>query len=363
MSPRFPNLLGGLVVAALVSWGAALFLRAPEAQGGSGGPAQAGPLRTGLVYQELFLEHDTGKTHPEQPARLTAILRRLKETGMLPTLTLLEPSPAPLQWVETIHRREYLREVQRGCEFGQRFLHSPDTPVSARSYEVALLAAGGVLTAIDAVLAGRVRNAFCAIRPPGHHALPDRAMGFCLFNNVAIGARYVQQAHGLQRVLIVDWDVHHGNGTQAVFEDDPTVLYFSVHQHPFYPGTGNEDEQGFGQGGGYTVNVPLPAGCGDQEYLAALREVLRPKALAFHPDFVLVSAGFDAHEDDPLGGMRVTAQGFAQMTAVVREIAEESCRGRLVSVLEGGYDLEGLAVSVAAHISALQQPPKKPNRE
>jgi acetoin utilization deacetylase AcuC-like enzyme len=312
--------------------------------------------RTGLVYHESYLQHDTGGWHPERAARLVAILTRLKESGTLSGLALLEPSPAPVEWLTTIHTPEYVREVEESCKLGNGPLHSRDTPISSRSYEVARLAAGGVLTAIDAVMTGKVRNAFCAIRPPGHHALANRAMGFCLFNNVAIGARYVQRKHGLKKVLIVDWDVHHGNGTQAAFYEDPTVLYFSTHHSPFYPGTGSADERGTGEGAGYTVNVPLPAGAGDAEYLRAFREVLKPKALAFHPDFVLVSAGFDAHEADPLGGMKVTTAGFAEMTTLVREIAEECCAGRLVSVLEGGYDLDALADSVSAHLAVLQGP-------
>jgi len=312
--------------------------------------------QTGLVYDALYLQHDTGGWHPERAARLTAILARLKESGALPGLTVLEPAPASTEWLTTIHTPEYVREVEQACERGDGVLHSRDTPLSARSFEVACLAAGGVLTAVDAVLAGEVRSAFCAVRPPGHHALANRSMGFCLFNNVAVGARYAQRKHGLKKVLIVDWDVHHGNGTQAAFDEDPTVLYFSTHQHPCYPGTGSAEERGTGEGTGYTVNVPLPAGAGDAEYLRVFREVLKPQALAFHPDFVFVSAGFDAHEADPLGGMKVTTNGFAELTAVVREIAEECCAGRLVSVLEGGYDLDALADSVAAHLSVLQRP-------
>ncbi|HEX29514.1 TPA: histone deacetylase, partial [Candidatus Poribacteria bacterium] len=199
------------------------------------------------------------------------------------------------------------------------------------------------------------KNVFCAIRPPGHHALKSRAMGFCLFNNVAIGARYIQRKYGLSKVLIVDWDVHHGNGTQAIFYDDPTALYFSTHQYPFYPGTGSREERGIGKGEGYTVNVPLPAGSGDEEYVRIFEEILRPKAIQFDPDFILISAGFDPYEDDPIGGMRVTPEGFAELTKIVKEIAEECCEGRLVSVLEGGYNLEGLAESVEAHILALMR--------
>ena len=215
------------------------------------------------------------------------------------------------------------------------------------------MAAGGVLAAVDAVMNKQVTNAFCAVRPPGHHAMENRAMGFCIFNNVAIGTKYVQKKYGLSNVLIVDWDVHHGNGTQAAFYDDPTVLYFSVHQYPFYPGSGSEAEKGEGKGLNYTINVPLPAGSGDDVYVKAFEEKLRPAALAFGPDFVFISAGFDAHENDLLGGMKVTADGFAELTRIVKAIAQRCCNGRIVSVLEGGYHLGGLAASVEAHIRVL----------
>ncbi|MHC4518875.1 MAG: histone deacetylase family protein, partial [Planctomycetota bacterium] len=214
---------------------------------------------------------------------------------------------------------------------------------------------GGVLAAIDAVVQGDVTNAFCAVRPPGHHALEDRAMGFCIFNNVAIGTRYVQQKHDLAKVLIVDWDVHHGNGTQAAFYDDPNVLYFSTHQWPFYPGTGSPLQTGEGAGRDLTINIPLPAGSGDTEYAQAFEEHLRPAALAFRPDFVFISAGFDAQVNDRLGGMKVTPGGFARLTHIVKEIAAKCCRSRLVSVLEGGYGVEALAASAEAHVRALME--------
>lgn len=311
------------------------------------------PRRTGFVYHEDYLLHETGRSHPESPDRLRAIVGRLKGADLLSELELIEPSPAPVELIALIHDPDYIEEVRVGCQRGARYMHSPDTPVCPRSYEVARLAVGGVLAAIDAVMNGRVQNAFCTIRPPGHHAVRDRAMGFCLFNNVAIGARYLQREHGVGRVLIIDWDVHHGNGTQAAFYDDPTVFYFSVHQYPFYPGTGSEAERGAGPGLGYTLNVPLRAGSGDEEYVRVFEEILRPKAEEFDPDFVLISAGFDPHFNDPIGGMRVTPQGFGKLTEIVKGIAEDSCEGKLVSALEGGYDLKGLAESVEAHIRAL----------
>jgi len=316
-------------------------------------PAGRTELDTGFIYHDIYLQHDTRPGHPERPQRLTAIVTRLREKDLLSQL--VTPTPAPLEWLTTVHTLEYVQRVRKSCKEGVKYLDSMDTPISPKSYEVAVMAVGGVLAAIDGVMEGKFRNAFCAIRPPGHHALKDRAMGFCIFNNVAIGARYIQSRYGLSKVLIVDWDVHHGNATQAAFYDDSTVLYFSTHQYPFYPGTGSEEERGTGKGLDTNINVPLPAGYGDKEYKKAFEEILRPKAIEFNPDFVLISAGFDAHKDDPLGGMNVTARGFAEMTEIAKKIAEKCCKGRLVSVLEGGYNLNGLADSVEAHVLALQK--------
>ena len=308
---------------------------------------------TGFVYDAVYLRHITGSGHPERPERLEAIVARLQAAGLLETLTRIKLRPAEEKWLTAVHTPEHIAALRELHAQGERFAGSRDTPVSESSYEVALMAAGGVLAAVDAVMAGEVRNAFCAVRPPGHHATHDKSMGFCLLNNVAIAARYVQKKHKLPKVLIVDWDVHHGNGTQDIFYEDPSVFYFSVHQYPFYPGSGSADERGAGEGKGQTLNVPLPAGSGNAEFQQAFSQKLLPAARQFRPDFVLVSAGFDAHEDDLLGQMRVTTEGFAQLTAIVRQIAEEHCRGRLVSVLEGGYDLDGLATSVEAHVRAL----------
>ena len=311
---------------------------------------------TGFVYSDLYLKHDTGEGHPERSERLTAIVSKLKQDGLFARLIPLQPAAASLDWVTTIHAPEYVERVKRECRAGMGYVDTPDSPASTASYEAALMAAGGVLAAVDAVMEGRVRNAFCAIRPPGHHALKNRAMGFCLFNNVAIAARYIQQKHKLARVLIVDWDVHHGNGTQAAFNEDPTVFYFSVHQSPFYPHTGGADEKGAGKGLGTKLNVPLPAGSGDADYTKAFVEKLEPAAAAFKPDFVLVSAGFDAAEGDSLGRMKVTPEGYTALTRLVRGIAEKYGNGRLVSMLEGGYNLEALAASAAAHIRVLMEP-------
>jgi len=321
----------------------------------TGNAAPADGAKTGFIYHEDMLKHDTGPTHPERKERLTAIVIQLQDTGLLTGLKPVKVTPAPLNWILLVHSPEYVAEVEKSCREGKTFLHSGDTVISADSYAAARLAAGGVLCAIDAVMDGNARNAFCAVRPPGHHASNNKAMGFCIFNNVAIGARYIQERHKLKKVLIVDFDVHHGNGTQAIFNDDPNVFYFSIHRSPFYPGTGGADDKGTGQGYGSKVNVLVSKGGGDKEYIKAFDETFKPLAIAFQPDFILISAGFDAHQDDLLGGMKVTAEGYAAMTRIVREIAEKCCNGRIVSVLEGGYSLTGLADSAEKHISVLRE--------
>ena len=320
----------------------------------SGEAAKAGG-GTGFLYDAIYLKHDTGAGHPERPERLTAIVDRLEQKGVLQHLVRLKPAAASPEWITTVHTPEYVERVKQSCQAGARYVDTPDAPTSRDSYEVALNAVGGVQAAIDAVMDGNVRNAFCAVRPPGHHALKDKSMGFCLFNNVAIAAKYIQKKHKLGKVLIVDWDVHHGNGTQAMFYDDPTVFYFSTHQSPFYPGTGGADERGTGKGLGFTRNVPLAAGGGDAEYKKAFLEELKPAAAAFQPDFVLVSAGFDSAKGDLLGRMKLTPEGFAELTRIVKGIAVQYCQGRLVTILEGGYNLESLAASAEAHVRVLTE--------
>jgi acetoin utilization deacetylase AcuC-like enzyme len=298
--------------------------------------------KTGIVKDERYLEHDMGSYHVENPQRLAYIYRELDDLKGL--FEEIPPRPATREEITTVHDPKYVDRI--AATAGHPAVHlDADTSTSARSYEVALLAAGGFLAAIDAVMDG-LPNAFALVRPPGHHAERDRAMGFCIFNNIAIGAHYAMSKHGLKRVLIIDWDLHHGNGTQHAFYADDRVLYFSTHQYPFYPGTGHYTEVGEGKGKGYTVNIPLSPGCEDADYANLLRHCLRPICLEYEPQLILVSAGFDIYHHDPLGGMAVTEQGFARLTDIIMEMAEAVCEGRMVMTLEGGYNLEGEALSV-----------------
>ena len=308
-------------------------------------------MKAGLVYDPIYLEHDTGD-HVENSRRLVEAISYLKETGIKEKLTCLPPRPALLEELEMIHTPEYISYVNGKAEKGGGWL-DPDTVMSPKSYEAALYAAGGLLVAVEEVMKGEVDNSFALVRPPGHHAIRDRAMGFCIFNNVAIAAKFALSKFSLNRVLIADFDVHHGNGTQDAFYADPRVLYFSTHQYPFYPGTGWMDETGTGEGEGTTVNFPMAAGWGDEEYLRAFNEVLVPVARRFQPQLILVSAGFDAHWADQLAMMRVTITGFAQMAMILRELAAELCRGRLIFTLEGGYNLRVVSSSIKAVFDVL----------
>jgi acetoin utilization deacetylase AcuC-like enzyme len=308
---------------------------------------------TGLVLSPHYGEHDTGTGHPERAARLTALLDELKREGLLQRCTPISPYPANDEALLRCHSPRYLHTVERDVAYGNAWLSTGDTAICEHSEAVARLAAGGVMAAVDAVLTGQVRNAFAPVRPPGHHAEPSRGMGFCIFNNVAVAARHAQANHGLERVLIVDWDVHHGNGTAAIFRSDPSVLLFNTHQWPLYPGTGRASDRGEGAGEGFTINCPLPARSGGEAVLTALRSQLLRAAEAFQPQLVLISAGFDGRIGDPLADFRLSDADYAALTREVIAIAERHCQGRLVSALEGGYALEGLASAAAAHVGAL----------
>jgi acetoin utilization deacetylase AcuC-like enzyme len=306
-------------------------------------------MTTALIADPLFRDHLAGRQHPERPERFDAVLNGLNRAGLLDRMLLLEARTATGDELLLCHTAEYLKTVRRDVESGRRYLSTGDTDITPNSWDVATRAVGGVLNAVDAVLSGSARNAFCAVRPPGHHANAARGMGFCLFNNAAIAARYAQHNHGVGRVLIVDWDVHHGNGTQDIFYRDASVFYFSSHQWPLYPGTGRADETGDGPGEGATMNFPFPAGAGRREILGAVENHLLPAAARFQPDLVLISAGFDSRVGDPLGRFTLTDIDFADLTRAVMGIAG----GRVVSVLEGGYNLAGLASAAAAHVAAL----------
>ena len=312
--------------------------------------------RVGLISHPSYLEHEMGAGHPECPERLRAILAQVQSTGTWKDLVHLEPSPATSDWIETVHDPSYLERLrERSPSSGYASL-DPDTTLCPGSLGAALLAAGGAMFAVDAIMNDQVDHVFCAVRPPGHHAESNRAMGFCFFNNVAIAARYIQKQYGLQRILIVDWDVHHGNGTQHTFYDDPSVLFFSTHQFPHYPGTGNAKETGGPHAIGKTINIPMSSGGGNEAYQAVFEEILIPAADEFSPEFVLISAGFDAHRDDPLAGMQLTEEGFGALTEIVKRIATRHAKGRIVSCLEGGYHLPALAKSVDQHLQCLLKP-------
>ncbi len=306
--------------------------------------------RVGFVTHPLFEAHEMGPGHPESPERLRAIHSRLESTGTLARLVTIASKAAAREWVETVHESTYVEKLEgRSPSSGYASLDA-DTTLCPSSLSAAYLGAGGAMAAADAVMTKQIDQAFCAVRPPGHHAEADQAMGFCLFNNVAIVAKYLQQHHGLTRVLIVDWDVHHGNGTQHIFYDDPSVLFFSTHQFPHYPGTGRATETGRGNGYGLTVNIPLSGGQGDEEYEEVFRTTLVSAANEFRPECVLISAGFDAHRDDPLASMNLTEDGYATLTQIVMDIAMQHASGRVISCLEGGYHLQALARSVDRHL-------------
>lgn len=336
-------------------------------------------MPTALISHPDFLLHDTGPFHPERPDRITSVLAHLGVSGDVPAgtrqagaqqadvqqadaqqagaqqsrLLCLTPAPADDAWIKAVHDAAYVDAVADWCGKGYRNLPTGDTTLSSASETVARMAAGAAMRAVDAVLSGEADRVFCVARPPGHHAESDRGMGFCIYNNAAVAARYAQSRFGVERVAVLDWDVHHGNGTQEIFEEDPSVYYFSVHQSPLYPFTGAEREKGTGEGTGYTMNVPVSAGSGDEVFIDVLRGMILPAMKAYQPDLFILSAGFDAHVEDPLSGTLVTDAGFRAMSRLALDFAEDACGGRLVSVLEGGYDLEALGRCVADHVGMM----------
>ncbi len=315
--------------------------------------------KVAFISDPAYLEHHTGLGHPESPQRLAAIWGKLDDEGLWDELTHIEPVPASVDDLLMVHGGDYIEQVRQDVEDGRTMLSTGDTNICPKSYEIAILAVGGAIRAVDTVCNGKVNSAFCAVRPPGHHATANAGMGFCIFNNAAIAARYAQKNCGIERVLIVDWDVHHGNGTQEIFYDDPSVFYFSTHQFGTYPmpmtGLGYDGQRGSHSGGGANINCPLPMGAGDDEIIAAFTERLVPAMAEFSPELVIISAGFDCIASDPIGGLGVTDDGIAALTKIVMEIAAASANGRIVSLLEGGYDLSGLASAVNTHIRTMMK--------
>ena len=308
--------------------------------------------KTAVVKDNVYREHKTSDYHPERPERLDAIYEAIDEGPLADVVTALAPRPAAFEELALVHEEVYIDRIEetRGKD---RIMLDADTHACARTADVARLAAGGVLVLVDAVFDGSVDNGFALIRPPGHHAEADKAMGFCIYNNVAVAARYAQKRHGVERVLVIDWDLHHGNGTQHIFYDDPSVLYFSVHQYPYYPGSGAIRETGDGKGEGFTVNVPVPPDQNDDDYVQVFRRIVTPLAAAFKPELIVVSAGFDPYFQDPLGGMRLTEEGFARLAANLLAAAHSYADGRIVFCLEGGYHLGGLARSTCRVLDTL----------
>lgn len=315
-------------------------------------------MQVGWIYSPFFLRHQTGISHPERPERLEAIVAGLERAGLLARLEPLPFDSAPDELLEYVHEPAYVALVRMACEQGMSFIGCRETNICAESYDVARLAAGGVLAACDAVMAGRVGRAFCAIRPPGHHADSVGGGGYCLFNNVAIAAEYLLRSHGLKRVTIIDWDVHHGNGTQRIFESRDDVLFISLHETPAnrYPHTGYATERGTGGGKGFTINCPLTPGSGETEYRHAFSSAVMPALADYQPSFLLISAGFDCATEDDAANLNLEPSSFAWMTQQLVDFADRHCQSRLISVLEGGYDLPSLSRSVCEHVRILLNP-------
>ncbi len=311
--------------------------------------------KTGFLHDDRFLLHDTGPYHPERPERLKAIYKGLEEGELIPKLTLIKPIPAGQQWIESVHHINYIMRLEEACLYGMTEFEYPDNQMCKETYEIALLAVGGILDTLKRIMEGEIDTAFCAVRPPGHHAEIDKAMGFCYFNNVAIAAKYLQREWGVKRVGIVDFDVHHGNGTQHIFDHDPSVFYYSIHEHPSFafPGTGREFEKGAGEGKGFTLNSPMLPGQGDNEYKKTLEKELFPALHEFKPEVIITSTGFDAHVDDEMSGINLSTEGYSWVIERVVEMADTIADGKLISVLEGGYCLRHLPELAKNHVEIL----------
>ena len=310
-------------------------------------------MSTGFVYDSQFLEHAPGIGHPERKERLSSSIAYLEQQSWFEQLKPVPATSADRRWIQNIHSDDYIERARATCQSGASYLDVTDVGVCERSFDIALLAAGSLMRVADQVVSGELDNGFVMARPPGHHAEQDMALGFCLFNNVAIATRYLQQQHGLDKILILDWDVHHGNGTQHSFEDDPSVLYASTHQYPFYPGTGAYSETGTGAGTGTTLNCPMPAGATDTDYEAIWIERILPGIEQFAPQMIIISAGFDAHRADPLAQMNLSTGFYGWMTERLMEQADKHCGGKLVSILEGGYNIDELPKCIAEHVQTL----------
>ena len=308
--------------------------------------------KTAVVVDKEYLKHQPGESHPERPERIKVLLDLASELDAA-KFQLLPPQPAKRADIAATHGEEHIKLIEATAQHN-RYALDGDTITCRDSFAVSLLAVGGFIGLLDAIAAKDCRNGFALVRPPGHHALRDRAMGFCLFNTMAIGAEYLQRTHGAKKIFIMDWDVHHGNGTQDAFYDDPSVLFISTHQYPYYPGSGAANEVGSGVGEGFTINIPLPAGCADAEYAQVFQDIVVPAAEKFRPEWILVSAGFDPHRRDPLGGMGVTEQGFGAMARRLLGLADKFADARIAFLLEGGYDLAALRGSVAAVFATMQ---------
>jgi len=307
--------------------------------------------KVGYVFDPIYLQHDTGY-HVENASRLTSTMNYLEKTGLLSELVSVKARAATVSEIAAVHERGYISYVEYVCHKGGAWLDA-DTVVSGKTYGAALYAAGGVLTAVDAVVKGELDSAFALVRPPGHHATFDQSMGFCIFNNIAVAAKYALAEYKFERIAIIDFDVHHGNGTQEAFYSDPRVLYVSTHQFPHYPGTGRVEDTGTGEGKGTTLNIPMPVGCGDAQFNEVFNQLITPAVSRYHPQVILVSAGYDPHWADELAQMQMTTTGFAGTVKMIKQLADELCGGKLVFTLEGGYNLEALSTSIKATFDVL----------